>query len=415
MSYDFLDGLRVIESSAFIAAPLAGLTLAQQGAEVIRVDQVGGGLDHARLPRMPGGRSLYWAGLNKGKRSVAVDLRQAEGRELVQALVCQPGPKGGVLLNNIASDWLSHDLLAERRRDLISCIVEGSPDGATALDYTVHCATGYPLMTGDAPDGAPVNHVMPAWDLICAQQAALAVTTAAFRRQSTGHGAAIRLALSDVAFTTLSHLGLMAEAELTSQHRPRIGNHIYGAFGRDFVTRDGLRLMVVAITPGQWRGLVRACDLSEEIAALERRTGLDCRDEAQRYELREDIAALVAAWLLDRDLADAKAAFDAHRVCWGRYGTVRDLLDDPRVSEDSPVFERHDTPGLGGHLAAGAAARWQAEPRRPTRPAPELGADTEAVLREVLGLEGAALGRLYDAGIVADAAPTVRQKQGSEV
>ena len=72
MNFELLHGLRVIESSAFIAAPLAGMTLAQFGADVIRIDMVGGGIDYARLPVMPGGRSLYWTGLNKGKRSIAV-------------------------------------------------------------------------------------------------------------------------------------------------------------------------------------------------------------------------------------------------------------------------------------------------------------------------------------------------------
>ena len=64
MNFDLLGGLRVIESSAFIAAPLAGMTLAQFGADVIRIDMIGGGIDYARLPVMPEGRSLYWTGLN---------------------------------------------------------------------------------------------------------------------------------------------------------------------------------------------------------------------------------------------------------------------------------------------------------------------------------------------------------------
>src|SRR3954464_2234644 len=131
MTYPLLDRLRVIESSAFIAAPLAGLTLAQYGADVIRVDMIGGGLDYGRLPRMPGGRSLYWTGLNKAKRSLAVDLRKPQGRELVQALATAPGPNGGVLLTNIATAWLDHAVLAERRRDVISCLIQGNPDGST--------------------------------------------------------------------------------------------------------------------------------------------------------------------------------------------------------------------------------------------------------------------------------------------
>ena len=82
-----LADLRVIEGSAFVAAPLGGMTLAQLGADVIRFDQIGGGIDFNRWPLAPSGRSLFWAGLNKGKRSIQVDLRSPEGRELVGALV----------------------------------------------------------------------------------------------------------------------------------------------------------------------------------------------------------------------------------------------------------------------------------------------------------------------------------------
>src|SRR6202161_2103402 len=81
-----LHGLRVIEGSAFVAAPLGGMTLAQLGAEVIRFDQIGGGLDHRRWPVTADGESLFWAGLNKGKRSIELDLRSDRGRELASAL-----------------------------------------------------------------------------------------------------------------------------------------------------------------------------------------------------------------------------------------------------------------------------------------------------------------------------------------
>ena len=86
-----LDGLRVIEGSAYVAAPLGGMTLAQLGADVIRFDQIGGGLDRNRWPVTEDGASLFWAGLNKGKRSLQVDLRSDRGRELVTALISEPG------------------------------------------------------------------------------------------------------------------------------------------------------------------------------------------------------------------------------------------------------------------------------------------------------------------------------------
>lgn len=408
MSYAFLPNLRVIESSAFVAAPLAGLTLAQFGADVIRVDMIGGGIDYARMPRMPDaegrerGRSLYWTALNKHKRTIAIDLRRPEGRELIQALATAPGPDAGVLLTNIGTPWLAHELLAQKRADMITCTIQGNGDGSTAVDYTVNCATGYPYVTGGGSPQRPVNHVFPSWDVACAYQAAFAVVAAVDHRRRTGAGAELKLALSDMAFSALSHLGVLAEAELLHRERPSIGNHIYGAFGRDFGTADGGRVMVAAISSGQWKALLRCCGAEAAIAAVEQRLGLDFSDEAQRFQGRDEIVAVVEPWFAARTQAQAEAALEEHKVCWGRYSTVGELLaNDPRVSPANPVFERIATPGIGEHLAAGPTVRAPAMERGPTRPAALLGAHTDEVLHQVLGLDGAAIGRLHDAGVVA--------------
>ncbi len=410
MTYDWLHRMRVVESSAFIAAPLAGMTLAQYGADVVRVDQIGGGIDYGRLPLMPSGRSLYWTGLNKGKRSIAVDLHRPEGRELVQELVTAPGDGGGALLTNIPTGWLAHATLATRRPDVITCTIAGNGDGSTAVDYTVNCATGYPAVTGGGSIGAPVNHVVPAWDMACAYQAAFALLAALDRRRQTGAGAELKLALSDVAFATLSHLGILAEAELLDQERPSIGNYVYGAFGRDFATVDGRRIMIVGISAGQWQALVRACRIEAHMARLESRLGLDLALEADRYEAREQIAAIVAEWCAARPLADIARTFDEHRVCWGPYRTVRELLaHDARVAESAEIFAAIDTPGVGRHRAAGTPIRVGGEERRAMRPAPLLGQHTDEVLQDVIGLDSAAVGRLHDSGVVAGAEsdPTV--------
>lgn len=407
MTYPLLGRLRVIESSAFIAAPLAGLTLAQFGADVIRVDMIGGGIDYRRMPRMPHpegkGRSLYWTALNKGKRSVAIDLRRPEGRELVQALATAPGPDAGVLLTNIGTPWLAHETLAARRADMITCTIQGNGDGSTAVDYTVNCATGYPFSTGSGSPQHPVNHVLPAWDIACAYQAAFAVAAAVDHRRRTGTGAELKLALSDVAFTTLSNIGVLAEAELLHQERPSIGNHLYGAFGRDFGTADGHRLMVVAISAGQWKGLVEACGIASDVEALQRRTGLNLADEAQRFEARDALAALIEPWFAARSREQAEHELRVHKATFGRYQTVGELLaTDPRVNAaTNPVFERIDTPGIGNHIAAGATVRVPALAREATPPALPLGSHTDEVLHDVLGLDGAAIGRLHDAGVVA--------------
>ncbi|WP_158803753.1 CoA transferase [Acidisoma sp. L85] len=402
MTYPLLAGIRVIESSAFIAAPLAGLTLAQYGADVIRFDLIGGGIDYNRLPMMPGGRSLYWTSLNKGKRSVAIDIRKPEGRDLLRALVTAPGPEGGILLTNVPTPWLLHKALVGARPDLISCTIEGNADGSTAVDYTVNCATGYPMLTGDGTRAKPVNHALPAWDLACAYQAAFGLTAAILRRRATGEGSEMRLALSDVAFSAMSHLGVLAEAELLAEERRSIGNDIYGAFGRDFATADGERVMIAAVSARQWRALAETCGIAEAIASIEAALGVDYSREADRYEGRDIIASLVKRWVEARSLAEIASEFDAGGVCWGQYRSVRELIaDDARVSTASAIFDEIETSGVGRHRAAGATIRLSDMTRGETQPAPLLGAQTDEVLSEVLGLPQAAIGALHDRGVVA--------------
>src|SRR5262249_33622793 len=115
-----LAGLRIVEVSAFIAAPLGGMTLAQLGAEVIRIDPLGGNIDYARWPLAPSGASLYWASLNKAKRSVALALDTKEGQELARDLICAPGAAAGIVLTNLpAKGWMSYEALRRQRADLI--------------------------------------------------------------------------------------------------------------------------------------------------------------------------------------------------------------------------------------------------------------------------------------------------------
>jgi 2-methylfumaryl-CoA isomerase len=393
--------MRVVESSAFIAAPLGGLSLAELGADVIRIDMIGGGIDYGRMPLAPSGRSYYWTGLNKGKRSVAINLRAPEGRDLVRALVVAPGEDGGILLTNVTASWLTHAALSRERPDLISCTIEGNQDGSTAVDYTVNSACGFPAITGGGTARQPVNHVLPAWDMAAAQHAALALVAAVNRRQRTGEGAEVRLALSDVGFATLSHLGYIAEAELEGADRPSVGNYIYGAFGRDFESGDGKSVMVAAISSRQWSALVDACGISEETAKLENELGLDFAREPDRFAAREAIAALLEGWCSARSFSEIAAAFARSNVCWGPYQTVRDALaEDPRASIANPIFSRVETPGIGTHLSAGSALRFEGLERQPPGYAPLLGEHTDEVLAEVLGLGSGEIGRLHDAGIV---------------
>ena len=125
--------------------PLGGMTLAQLGADVIRFDDIKGGLDNDRWPVTKDGRSIYWAGLNKGKRSIAVDLRSPRGRELLTALITAPGEGAGIFTTNMpARGWLAYEELSKKRADLIALNIVGARDGSAHVDYTVNAITGFP-------------------------------------------------------------------------------------------------------------------------------------------------------------------------------------------------------------------------------------------------------------------------------
>ncbi|HYF24958.1 MAG TPA: CoA transferase [Baekduia sp.] len=398
MSAGILDGLQVIEGSAFVAAPLGGMTLAQLGADVIRVDQLGGGLDRDRWPLAASGQSLFWTGLNKGKRSVEVDLRSDAGREVVQALVEQAGT---FLTNFPARGWLAYDALRARREDLVMVALTGNPDGTSEVDYTVNPATGFPLATGPREMAGPLNSVLPAWDLVMGGLATTGLLAADRHRARTGEGQLVSLALSDVAFAVVGHLGRAAEAELGGTDARRDGNYLYGAFGHDFETRDNRRVMVVALTARQWHALRDATGLQPQIETLTAATGYDLDTEAGRYEARDFLAAIFRPWFAARDLAEIRRTFARTGVSWGPYQTFRQLIDeDPRVSTANPIWEEVEQPGIGTYRMPATPLGFSAVQRLPPRRAPQLGEHTEEVLAEVLGLSTADIGRLQEAGTV---------------
>lgn len=402
--YALLQGLRIIECASFIAAPSCALHLRQLGAEVIRIDPIGGGPDFKRWPQAPSGASFYWEGLQKGKRSIAVDFSRPEGRELVVDLITAPGRDAGVFVTNFPKDgFLAHERLAQRRADLISVRVTGWGDGGSAVDYTVNAGVGVPAMTGSPDAGeAPVNHVLPAWDLITGAYAAFVTLAAERDRLRSGRGQSVTIPLSDVALAALGNTGQIAEV-LVGGDRPRYGNDLFGAFGRDFVTASGERVMVVAITRRQWTGLVAALELTEAVAALEASLGVSfVADEGLRFVHRAALFPLFARAIGSLSLAQVAARFDAHDVCWGPYRTLSQALrEEPRLSLNSPLFTELDQPSGWRYPVPGAAATFAACDRQPGERAPHLGEHTDAVLADVLGLGSAAIGRLHDAGIVA--------------
>ncbi len=398
-----LQGMRVVEASAFVAAPLGGMTLAQLGADVIRIDPPGGGLDYRRWPVTKDNTSLFWHGLNKAKRSVVLDLAKPEGRELAMALICAPGDDAGMLLTNFPpKGFLSYEALCKQRPDLIQLTITGDRHGGSAVDYTINPRLGLPYLTGPVGNGVEqvVNHVLPAWDLVTGNMAATGLLAAERHRRLTGQGQYVSLALEDAALAVMGHLGFVAEAQLGVE-RLGCGNDLFGAFGRDFLTRDGQRLMVVGLTPKQWQGLCSATQLQDQMEALGARLGRNLKAEGERFAAREDIAALVGEWIGRHSFAQVKLAFNEHHVCWGPYQTVAQLvMQDEACSTANPLFENVHQAPIGNYLAPGLPLQFSAVERQAVAPAPQLGQHTVEVLQSILGLSSAAVGNLLEKGLV---------------
>lgn len=402
--YELLTGMRVVEGSAFVAAPLGGMTLAQLGADVIRFDAIEGGLDSDRWPVTREGRSLYWAGLNKGKRSIAVDLRSERGREIVTALITAPGEDAGIFLTNLpARGWLGYEALSAKRPDLILLNVTGSRSGSPQVDYTVNATVGFPMVTGPVGVDEPVNQVLPAWDLSTGTTAAAGILAAERHRRKTGEGQMIRLPLQDVALATAGALGYLSEVEINDADRPRYGNHIYGTFGHHFRTADGRWIMICIFTARQLEALAQATGLGEAFGAIEREHGVDLSLEGDRWRARDALVETIAPWVAARTLDEVKTAFPSG-VLWGPYQTFRQLLtEDPGATRENPLFARVEQPGIGRYLTPGSPLDFAALERLPPRPAPLLGQHTDEILSGLLGLSEGEIGKLHDDRIVAGA------------
>lgn len=371
-----LSGVRVVEVSSFVASPLCGLTLAQMGVDIVRVDPIGGAADTDRLPRADSsGDSIYWTGLNKGKQSIVENLRDAEGQKRVQDLIVDSGDEGGILVTNSAGrEWMSYGTLAGMRDDVIVVEILGTREGGPAVDYTVNAGLGFPSITGPTDGGGVVNHVLPAWDVACGLYAALAVVTAVRNRELTGRGAHIQIPLEDVALSVASTLGYLTEPQVNGRGREAVGNDVYGTYGTDFATGDGGRIMVVVLTDRHFRDLVTLTGVVEAVSAVGSALGADFTLESDRFEHRAVLHALFEPWFRSRSTTDAERALAATSVLSQRYQSFDEAVASGQL-KDNPLFAELVQPGIGTFLAAASPISFDGAYLR-TGPAETLGASS---------------------------------------
>jgi 2-methylfumaryl-CoA isomerase len=400
---NILSGLRVIESSAFVAVPMAGMTLSQMGAEVIRFDRLEGGLDARRMPYSPSGSSLFWSGMNKGKKSIAVDMKSPKGKELISNLVTAPGKDAGLFLTNLkVRGWLDYETLSKVRSDIIIVTLTGDRHGRPQVDYTVNPALGIPDITGHEGSADPVANAIPAWDMIAGNMCVSSLLAAERYRLRHGVGQDVEIALKDVAAAAIGHLGMIADATLNSDDRTKAGNALYGAYGKDFLCADGNRVMIIGLTSRQWSGIVKATDTSEQFKKLEIENNINLQDESIRWQWRHAITEIIEPWFKIRAVEDFADDFDKTGLTWSVFRSVKEALNvDPDLTEDNPLFKKILQPDAGEFLVPRHPANFSKVENSDATPAPALGEHTEEILGDVLNLSDLEIANLFDDGVVA--------------
>ena len=186
--------------------------------------------------------------------------------------------------------------------------------------------------------------------------AALALVSAVRRRDQTGDGTHIRLALHDMALFVASTLGYLTEVQINGIEREATGNDVYGTYGTDFTTADGGRFMLVALTSRHFRSLVELTDTHEAVTAIQAALGVDFFDsEADRFCHRRLLHGLFDPWFRSQSANAVGARLAAAHVLYARYRTFSDVVNAPDV-QDNPLFALLNQPLIGSYLAAGSPA-----------------------------------------------------------
>jgi 2-methylfumaryl-CoA isomerase len=398
-----LEGHLVVEVSAFVAAPYAGLVLAHLGAEVIRVDPVHGPPDQHRWPLATDGTSLFWSGLNAGKKSVRIDTSRPRGRELLLELLGSRQGRSALLTNvPIVSRMGGYERMREQMPELLVVEMLGNFDGGSEVDYTVQPATGLPWVAGFPDSGVPVNSPLPTWDLMLGLYGAIGVLEGIRQRELTGQGQHMSIALSDVAFQSLGALGRVAAAQLGVAVNQRAANDLIGGYGQAFRCLGGGWVMVVGLTDRQWASLTSTADPDGRLNGVCEALGVDLSTPLQRYVHRDIITAVLRPWFDARESETVVRQLRGAGVSCARYLAPDEVTGDWRLDPAlNDLWSVVDQPALGPILGAGLPIRSAGRVTSGAKSTPRQAEHTHEVLASVLDLAPGDINEMIADGLIA--------------
>jgi crotonobetainyl-CoA:carnitine CoA-transferase CaiB-like acyl-CoA transferase len=390
-----LAGVRVVDLSRVLAGPYATMTLADLGADVVKIEHPAGG-DETRTwgPPFVGGESAYFLSVNRGKRSVALDLKDPEGRELALELCAG----ADVVIENFrpggaARLGLDYKAVRERRPGVVYCTISGfgarAPRDRAGYDFTVQAESGLMAITGE-PDGEAMKVGVAIVDVLAGLNAATAILAALRRRDLTGEGDLVDVSLLDSAFAALVNVG--ANALLTGAEPLRYGNaHPSIVPYQPFRAADGW-IVVAAANDGLYARLCTAIGRPDLAADARYAT-----NEA-RVLNREPLIAELQMVFAGRVTEDWEGLLLAAGVPAGKIRGVGEAL---RAGQARTW--RVDHPTAGTVELVGPPFELESATLGGLAPPPLLGQHTAEVLRE-LGVDDERLASLEERGVIARSA-----------
>ncbi|WP_228386856.1 CaiB/BaiF CoA transferase family protein [Ornithinicoccus halotolerans] len=394
-----LAGVRVLEIGQFMAAPFATMQLADLGADVIKVENPTGGDPVRQTGPFLDGESSPFVRLNRNKRSVAVDLKSEEGKQVLRRLIAE----ADVLVENLRPGTLRRlgfgweDARAINPRLVYVSASGWGQDGPLSqlpgLDIMAQARSGLMSITG-TPDGDPVKVGVPICDLVCALYAALAATSALQARQVTGEGQHIDVSLyeSGVSFAIWEAGKYWATGEVG---RPLGSAHQSTAPYQAVRTSDGF-VTLGAVTPKTWQGMCEALDLEHLLQDDRYRNAFD------RQARRDTLIPAIEESTTRRTTEEVVAALDAAGVPCAPIATMDQVFTDDHLGQRDYYWEAPH-PALGSVRQLGSPMRFGSTPAVRRNAGPALGADTRAVLTAA-GMSEDELEALLEAGVVAEPA-----------
>ncbi len=393
-----LSGIRVLDLSRVLAGPFCSLILADLGAEVIKVEELGVGDQTRTIPPFVNDQSHYFLAINRNKRSLALDARTPQGRDVLLKLV----KRCDVVLENFRPGvmdrlGLGYDTLKEINPAIVVCSISGF--GATSpmrdkpsFDLVTQALSGVMSING-YPDGPPTKLGLPLGDIGGGLWAAIGVLAALNERNATGSGSRIDLSLLE---GLMGLLGYLAEIQLVTGKSPgRMGNSHHNIVPYGLMpVKDG-HIVLALHVGGFWRNFCRAFGRGDLIADPRFRTVKD--RHANRVELERQIGEI----MMTRTVAEWQKILDDADVPHGPVNSIGEALNQPAVVASGFVREtRHPTAGTV--KVVGSPLRFHGRyDECPVDPPPLLGEHTREVLRSIAGLEDPDIERLIAAGIVA--------------